>query len=171
MTLPVGGGLLYVQPVYVQGKSGTSYPLLRFVLTSFGDKIGFAPTLQGSLDQLFGGDSGAVTSEDADAGSGDGGGGGDKAAQNLTREQQLALALEAASKAMADGQEALKNGDWSAYGKAQEELKKQLQLALTFGGGTEAAEATAEATKQARADTTAQASPNASAKASVAAKS
>ena len=179
LTLPVGGGLLYVQPVYVQGKSGTSYPLLRFVLTSFGDKIGFAPTLQGSLDQLFGGDSGAVTSEDADAGSDDGGGGGDKAASNLTREQQLALALEAASKAMADGQEALKNGDWSAYGKAQEELKKQLQLALTFGGGTEAAEATAgataeataEATKQARADATAQASPNASAKASVAAKS
>ena len=32
LTLPVGGGLLYVQPVYVQSSSGTQYPLLRKVL-------------------------------------------------------------------------------------------------------------------------------------------
>ena len=32
LTLPVGGGLLYVQPVYVQSTSDTSYPLLRKML-------------------------------------------------------------------------------------------------------------------------------------------
>lgn len=29
LTLPVGGGLLYVQPVYVQAASGTTFPLLQ----------------------------------------------------------------------------------------------------------------------------------------------
>jgi len=65
LTLPVGGGLLYVQPVYVQSSSGTQYPLLRKVLVSFGDKVGFADTLSGALDQVFGGNSGATTGEQA----------------------------------------------------------------------------------------------------------
>ncbi len=59
LTLPVGGGLLYVQPVYVQATSGTIYPLLRKVLVSFGDQIAFEDTLDQALDTLFGGDSGA----------------------------------------------------------------------------------------------------------------
>ena len=59
------GGLLYVQPVYVQSSSGTQYPLLRKVLVSFGDNVGFADTLSEALDQVFGGDSGATTGEQA----------------------------------------------------------------------------------------------------------
>ena len=59
LTLPVGGGLLYVQPVYVQSSTGTQYPLLRKVLVAFGDTVGFADTLGQALDQVFGGDSGA----------------------------------------------------------------------------------------------------------------
>jgi uncharacterized membrane protein (UPF0182 family) len=59
LTLPVGGGLLYVQPVYVQATGGTSYPLLRKVLVSFGNEIAFEDTLDEALDTLFGGDSGA----------------------------------------------------------------------------------------------------------------
>ena len=31
LTLPVGGGLLYVQPVYIQGSGGANYPVLRLV--------------------------------------------------------------------------------------------------------------------------------------------
>lgn len=63
LTLPVGGGLLYVQPVYVQATSGTIYPLLRKVLVAFGDKIAFEDTLDQALDSLFGGDSGAVAGD------------------------------------------------------------------------------------------------------------
>ena len=59
LTLPVGGGLLYVQPVYVQSTAETSYPILRKVLVSFGNKIAFEDTLNAALDSLFGGDSGA----------------------------------------------------------------------------------------------------------------
>ncbi|MBC7291261.1 MAG: UPF0182 family protein, partial [Actinotalea sp.] len=58
LTLPVGGGLLYVQPVYVQSSTGTQFPLLQRVLVSFGEEIGFAETLEEALDQVFGGDAG-----------------------------------------------------------------------------------------------------------------
>ncbi len=59
LTLPVGDGLLYVQPVYVRSTGDTSYPLLRKILVSFGEKIAFEDTLDQALDALFGGDSGA----------------------------------------------------------------------------------------------------------------
>jgi uncharacterized protein len=59
LTLPVGDGLLYVQPVYVRSTGDTSYPLLRKILVSFGEKIAFEDTLDEALDALFGGDSGA----------------------------------------------------------------------------------------------------------------
>ncbi|MBD4582837.1 hypothetical protein GUG60_27265, partial [Xanthomonas citri pv. citri] len=55
ITLPVAGGILYVQPVYVRSSGGTTYPTLRKVLVSFGDKVGFADTLQEALDQVFDG--------------------------------------------------------------------------------------------------------------------
>ncbi|MCX6441549.1 MAG: UPF0182 family protein [Actinobacteria bacterium] len=63
LTLPVGGGLLYVQPVYVRATSNTAaYPLLQKVLVSFGDVIGFDSSLKGALDQVFGGNSGTSSS-------------------------------------------------------------------------------------------------------------
>jgi uncharacterized membrane protein (UPF0182 family) len=59
LTLPVGNGLLYVQPVYVRATANTAaYPLLQKILVSFGDQIGFDDTLKGALDQVFGGNSG-----------------------------------------------------------------------------------------------------------------
>ena len=59
LTLPVGGGLLYVQPVYVRSSGENSFPLLRKVLVSFGDDIAFEDTLDQALNELFGGDPGA----------------------------------------------------------------------------------------------------------------
>jgi uncharacterized protein len=59
LTLPVGDGLLYVQPVYVRSTGDTSYPLLRKILVSFGDSSAFEDTLDEALDALFSGDSGA----------------------------------------------------------------------------------------------------------------
>jgi len=56
--LPVSGGLLYVQPVYVQSTGDTSYQLLCKILVWFGDKIAFEGTLDRALDTLFGRDSG-----------------------------------------------------------------------------------------------------------------
>ncbi|WP_166349776.1 UPF0182 family protein [Phytoactinopolyspora limicola] len=65
LTLPVGGGLLYVQPVYVVRQAGdAAYPLLRRVMVRFGDQIGFAASLQDALDQIFRGEAGIETDED-----------------------------------------------------------------------------------------------------------
>ena len=67
LTLPIGGGLVYVQPVYVQSSGTTSFPLMKKVLVAFGDQVGFADTLDEALDQVFGGDSGAAAGDAANS--------------------------------------------------------------------------------------------------------
>lgn len=125
LTLPVGGGLLYVQPVYTQSSRGTQVPLLHRVLVSFGDEIGFAPTLSEALDQVFEGDSGAAT---ADGGAAEPGEDGD--AVDRTAEERLRDALDAAAQAMRDADTALAEGNWTAYGLAQDRLDRALQQAI-----------------------------------------
>ncbi len=49
LSLPYGGGLLYVQPVYVKSQQANAFPLMRLVLVSYGTQVGFAPTLQGAI--------------------------------------------------------------------------------------------------------------------------
>ncbi|GAB2675649.1 UPF0182 family membrane protein [Thalassiella azotivora] len=134
LTLPVGGGLLYVQPVYVQSAGETSYPKLQRVLVSFGEQIGFAETLDAALDQVFGGDSGATA---GDAGAGDPSdvptdptdpdAGPSAPAQAEVRLQQ---ALTAANQAIQDGQAALAEQDFTAYGEAQQRLQRAIEDAL-----------------------------------------
>ena len=63
LTLPLGGGLLYVQPIYTQAVTSGSYPALRFIVVRFGEQIGIGDTLQAALDQVFQGDAGAETGE------------------------------------------------------------------------------------------------------------
>ena len=53
LTLPVGGGLLYIEPLYVEA-AGNPYPILQYVLAAFGDRVAFGSSLTGALDTLFG---------------------------------------------------------------------------------------------------------------------
>jgi len=57
VTVPLGGGLLSIEPVYVsasaQANTG-SYPQLKRVFTYFNGQTGYASTLAGSLAELFG---------------------------------------------------------------------------------------------------------------------
>ena len=129
LTLPVGGGLLYVQPVYVRATANTAaYPLLQKVLVSFGDQIGFADSVNGALDQVFGGN--------ADQGSGSTGGNtsGTKGEPAVTA--TVAEALARARQALSDGQAALAKGDFTAYGKAQDALKQAIGDAVKAEGNT-----------------------------------
>jgi uncharacterized membrane protein (UPF0182 family) len=122
LTLPVGGGLLYVQPVYVRATANTAaYPLLQKVLVSFGEKIGFDDTLKGALDQVFGGDSGSTNLSPST-----GSGSTDRPGTN----NDLASALASAQAALADAQAALAKGDFAAYGKAQDRLKAAIAAAV-----------------------------------------
>ena len=126
LTLPVGGGLLYVEPIYVRAKTGSSYPLARAIVVAFGNQLAWSDTLNGALDGLFGGNSGAAA-PDADPGTpapkppGGGGNG------STTGDPALKAALAEVQKAFTDGQDALKKGDFTAYGEAQ----KRLQAAIT----------------------------------------
>ena len=118
LTLPVGGGLLYVQPVYVRATSNTAaYPLLQKVLVSFGDVIGFDNSLKGALDQVFGGNSGTSNS-------------GTTTTTTSDSSADLRAALAAAKQAIADGQTALAKGDFAAYGRAQDRLKAAIASAI-----------------------------------------
>jgi len=123
LTLPVGGGLLYVQPVYVRATSNTAaYPLLQKVLVSFGDVIGFDSSLKGALDQVFGGNSGTSSS------------GSPVTATTNNASDDLKAALQSARQALADGNAALAKGDFAAYGRAQDRLKAALAAAIAAEG-------------------------------------
>ncbi len=128
LTLPVGDGLLYVQPIYVQSAQGTKFPLLHRITVAFGDEIGYAATLDEALDQVFGGDSGAKAG-DAGVDPGDREAPGDDGATKGAREK-LAEALNRAREAMQESTTAMQAGDWEAYGAAQNKLQKALEDAV-----------------------------------------
>jgi len=120
LTLPIGGGLLYVQPVYIQSTGETSFPLLKKVLVAFGDKIAFEDNLDAALNSLFDGNSGGTIPTPVDPGQ--------------TKAQQLAAALASAKQAMIDKDAAMKAGDWTAFGKADARLKAAIDAAIAASG-------------------------------------
>jgi uncharacterized membrane protein (UPF0182 family) len=123
LTLPVGKGLLYIEPVYTQGKADSSYPILSSVIVSFGGQIAYQPTFAGALTQLFGPGAGVKAVD---------GGGSPSPAPSGTppsgtpATQTIAQLVAVATQAYADGQAALKSGDFAAYGQAQTQLKVAL---------------------------------------------
>ncbi len=157
LTLPIGGGLLYVQPVFVQSQGETSFPLLRRVLVAFGGQIGFGETLDEALDDVFGGDSG-VQAPDAGAGGGTptatppvspgssattpsptssptGTPTTSPPAQTGDPAARLDAALQDAQQAIVDGEAALAQGDFAAYGEAQDRLQEAIERALAAEAG------------------------------------
>ncbi|WP_244524245.1 UPF0182 family protein [Geodermatophilus dictyosporus] len=139
LTLPIGGnGLLYVQPLYVEGTGENSFPLLRKVLVNYGGRVGYADTLSDALDQVFGAGAGDTATDSDDPGTtpdteepttepttpaepttppADGG----------TPEVGLDAAvteLDAALQALADAQRA---GDFAAQGEALARLQRAVE--------------------------------------------
>ncbi|HEX6352967.1 UPF0182 family protein [Actinophytocola sp.] len=53
LTLPVAGGLMYVEPIYIEQRDENAFPQLARVLVYFGGRVGFSSTLQGALNQAF----------------------------------------------------------------------------------------------------------------------
>jgi uncharacterized membrane protein (UPF0182 family) len=123
LTLPVGGGLLYVQPVYIESTGETSYPLLQKILVAFGDQIAFEDTLEQALDALFGGDSGAETGDSNVVEPGD-------TSNADSGNPALDVALNAAAKALSDKEAAFRAGDWDAFGEADDRLAQAIEDAL-----------------------------------------
>ncbi|WP_157164119.1 UPF0182 family protein [Streptomyces typhae] len=127
LTVPLDGGLLYVEPVYVKG-GGLKYPLLKKVLVTYGNKIAFEDTLDKALNVVFGAES-ATPVEPPDK--------GDKPdpdkekppATGDSDNPELQKAINDAQEAIDEGNTALEGQDWEAYGKAQKKLQDALQRA------------------------------------------
>jgi hypothetical protein len=153
LTLPVGDGLLYVQPLYVERRTGdATFPLLRLVFVSFAGVVGVGDTLQEALDAVFQGDAGTDTGEEIE--------GGvppepieetpvEPGAEPTTEPEPtpepsptaeapasgtLAEALSDAQQAFTDAETAQRAGDWAAYGEALQRLEEALTRADQLSG-------------------------------------
>ena len=135
LTLPVGGGLLYIQPIYVE-RTGTAatFPLLRLVIVSFGERIGVADTLQGALDQIFEGESGAETGEEVPPGTG----GTPEQPTTPTPAADVQAALDDAIQAFTEADAALRAGDLAAYAEAVERANQAVARANELLAGESA---------------------------------
>lgn len=140
LTIPVGGGLLYVQPVYVRSTGETSYPLLQKVLVAFGDQIAFQDTLDEALNVLFGGDSGAAAGDEEVEPTEPGTPPDEGADQPPTESTELQALLNRARQAIEDKQSALQAGDWVAYGQADAELAEIISELIVLADEGAAAE-------------------------------
>ncbi|MFI1736402.1 UPF0182 family protein [Streptomyces sioyaensis] len=120
LTVPLDGGLLYVEPVYLRG-ANTNYPLLKKVLVSYGDnKPVLEDSLKDALDVVFGKKAPSTGTEKPS-------GGGDTGQQPSG--QTVQQALSDAQKAYEEGEKARTAGDWAGYGEAQKKLKAALDRA------------------------------------------
>ncbi|SFP10542.1 hypothetical protein SAMN05421810_101963 [Amycolatopsis arida] len=151
LTLPVAGGFLYVEPVYIRQKNENSFPQLARVLVSYGGKIGFDATLKGALDQVFGEGAGQAATGPEQGGNPPIPEPGDDPDQQVTppadgQQQQppadgaqLSPDAQAAATDMANAYKALmdarRNGDFAAEGRALAQLDAAYQRYSQAGTG------------------------------------
>jgi hypothetical protein len=116
ITVPLGGSLLYTQPVYVSadaaGRAG-SYPALKRVFAYFDGRVGYAATLQDALAQALGTGSGSPAS-----------------GQPGTIQRDLQRAQAYYARAMA----ALAKPDWTAFGEDLARMNALLHQASDLAG-------------------------------------
>jgi uncharacterized membrane protein (UPF0182 family) len=120
ISLPVGDGMLYVEPVYVKSGQENAVPLLQKVLMSFGDGgtyVVLADNLRQGLD--------ALVSQGKNAQTGTGtnpptSGGNQPPPPALTG--QLAQAAQQLDAAIEDVKKAQESGNFAQYGAALQKL-------------------------------------------------
>jgi uncharacterized protein len=136
LTLPVAGGLLYVEPIYIErANQDTSFPQLADVFVGFGNRVGFGSRLDDALNQVFGpGTATGLTPTQPQSGSPPSsptvGGGG-------ASSPQLQQAVKDINGALGQLRDAQKNGDFAGQGNALAALDKAVQeynSALSSGG-------------------------------------
>ena len=135
LTLPVGDGLLYVQPLYTLRESGEGrYPVLRYVLVSFGDDVGIGSTLTAALDDVLGITSPDESLDPSDPGTTpdpdvpDGEGGGEQVSGDVR------ALLQQAEEKFQEAERALQQGDLSGYAEASEAARELVEQALEAAG-------------------------------------
>lgn len=118
--IPINSSILYVEPVYLEA-TNSSIPEVKRIIVAYGDRIAYKETLAECLVALFG--DGAEEGVGTDTPSS----GTDKPNDGTMTTQQL---IDKAVDSYAKAQDAMKSGDWSAYGKYLDEMEEALnQLA------------------------------------------
>ncbi len=122
MVIPIDGGLIYVEPVFLQAESGR-LPELKRVIVAHGSRIAMRPTLAEALADVFSGEATAAT------------GPSDESAAEVLTDDVATLAQSAQDHYNA-AQLCLADGDWICYGREQAALQAALQalVELTAGG-------------------------------------
>src|SRR5262245_23168505 len=114
--IPIEESLIYVLPLYLAAEQGGALPELRRVVVAYGNQIAMEPSLEGALARIFGG---RMRAEDA---------------AHRPREEpgtSAAVAVnplvQRAWEAWQKAQEALRLGDWAAYGQEQKRVEDALR--------------------------------------------
>ncbi|MGZ4427298.1 MAG: UPF0182 family membrane protein [Nocardioidaceae bacterium] len=125
LTLPIGNGLLYVQPLYTLRQSGQgTYPVLRYVLASFGKDAGIGTTLTGALDNVLGVNAPPPSTNPPN------GPGSNTPPSNVAVPPNVRALLAQADAKYKQAQRALKRGDLSAYATATSDAQQLVEQAL-----------------------------------------
>jgi len=144
LTLPVGDGLLYVQPVYTQRDTGEgNYPVLSYVLASFGDQVGWGTNLSEAIDDVLGADAGIQDENDpgaVDTPPTEEGGEGDQGAEPAPEptpqptpppgDASADELFAQAQQRFIEADQALQNGDLQEWSRLYEEGRDLFEQAL-----------------------------------------
>lgn len=124
--IPINTSILYVEPVYLEA-TNSSIPEVKRIIVAYGERIAYEETLAECLVSLFGDT--AANGVDSSGGSVSDHPDTDGGSQSDGKLSQTEL-IEKAVTAYENSQSAMQQGDWSAYGKYQDELQDALnQLA------------------------------------------
>ncbi|TCP43638.1 hypothetical protein EV191_12135 [Tamaricihabitans halophyticus] len=141
LTLPINGGIMYVEPIYIRRNDENAFPQLGRVLVSYGEKVGFSSTIGGALDQVFGQGAGDAAQQQGEGGGTPTDDDGDSDGQQQEQQQgqgqgqgqgegqtpEMASAVEDMQSALAKLREAQRDGDFTAQGEALQELDEASQ--------------------------------------------
>ncbi len=142
LTLPIKDGLIYVEPVYaVRAGSSSSYPILQYVLTSYGGETGIGRTLGESLADALGvtgGSTGTTQGGNTQGGGNTGGGktgnGGKQggSAPTGTVEERIRGLLDRADRAFRQADAALSQHDPVTYAQKVQQARNLIARAVAL---------------------------------------
>jgi uncharacterized membrane protein (UPF0182 family) len=137
LVLPIADSLLYVEPLYLQSSSG-KIPELKRVILATTDRVVMAENLGLALVELFGRNAVAQSGlGDLLAGSTVSTSGSETTgAPTMAEGVSLNELIVEANRRYEAGQEALRNGDWAAYGAEMAALQQLLTRLATESGVT-----------------------------------
>jgi uncharacterized membrane protein (UPF0182 family) len=114
LAIPIDQSLIYVQPLYLAASEQGALPELRRVIVAYGNQIAMEPTLEQSLARIFAGRGPSAPAEPG------------RVAAPATPPALPALAQQALEIYLRS-QEALRRGDFAAYGTEQKRLEETLR--------------------------------------------